>query len=569
MDGLDTLIDGNKTPGEKKQPVDDTGKKDSSPISKPVIASESIAPEAEQEEDDDDVEGPQVQMRRIFAMRNQIQTSRREFEKEYHERRKSLKSKMKKVKTGIKDEERSSQSNADNFQRQTQALDENMKRMADTIRKDEEETRELCAQTSQLLQRVTEVKKKVEAGVLELRASMEQEAKLRRELMEQKDVLSDDIAQLKHLLASMQDTLEDDEMVHEIEVAQLGIEGVQATNYLHQELNTMRQNEILSEMQKLLDDISNTERLTDEALVTLQEKEEDRQGLQEMADALHSKLESVECDDGDVEAIQAEFALAEEKLRMVHGSCESIKRCMEVYQLKIEAAHARIKELEDEDKAHQDPLISATPRQSAQMHGALVGATHHSTAACLHPEMGEICATVASSIAYDGKHDSENMGLDLAAEPSCVPEHFTNESALALPPLPSATQAPTEEWMERRTAALSAAKRPVLDHTVLTMSPSVHQHSASELSSQSANAAMEKLDDAKSSLESMESLQQELEDWKEVLKSKIVRMEQNGEEEEDIATMRNELDTVEEKLALHVIDVEKVTKDIMQIESDM
>jgi len=33
--------------------------------------------------------------------------------------------------------------------------------------------------------------------------------------------------------------------------------------------------------------------------------------------------------------------------------------------------------------------------------------------------------------------------------------------------------------------------------------------------------------------------------------------------------MRNELDTVEEKLALHVIDVEKVTKDIMQIESDM
>ena len=42
-----------------------------------------------------------------------------------------------------------------------------------------------------MLQRVTDVKKKVEAGVAELRASMEQEAKMRKELLAQKNELSE------------------------------------------------------------------------------------------------------------------------------------------------------------------------------------------------------------------------------------------------------------------------------------------------------------------------------------------------------------------------------------------
>ena len=51
--------------------------------------------------------------------------------------------------------------------------------------------------------------------------------------------------------------------------------------------------------------------------------------------------------------------------------------------------------------------------------------------------------------------------------------------------------------------------------------------------------------------------------------SKISKMEDSGEEEEDIATMRNELDTVQEKLAMHVKDVDRITQEIAEIEAEL
>ena len=522
----------------------------------------------ENTEEEEEEEGPRVQMQRIFALRNDIHSSRREFEKEFRDRKKKLKAGLKKVKADIKTEEKNS-GNSD-FQKQTQVLDENMKRMAETIRKDEEETKELCARTSELLARVAEVKEKVEAGVLELRASMEQEAKVRRELLEQKNVLSDDIAQLKQLLASMQDDLMDDEGVHRSEVERLGMEGVEEANHLRHELVGIRMDELGQEMAKLRDDIANTERLIDDASRALKEKEADRSGLVEMQEALNAKLQSCQCDQTEVEAIEAELALLEDKMQMLNHSCETIGRCMESYQLKIDAARARIAEVQQEENVNRDPLVCATPRESALMHGALVGASHHSTAVCLHPEVGEACAVLASTTNYTGRLDSENMGLDLAAEPSKVPEDISDDSALALPPLPPCEQtaAPevSAEWTERRAAALSAATRPVSTphkvrpHEVITLDPA---------QTQTQTQTADKLEDAKSSLESMQALQQELEEWQSVLEAKIKKMETSGDDEEDINTMRSELDTVKEKLGMHIKDIANVTEEIRQIESDM
>ena len=61
----------------------------------------------------------------------------------------------------------------ESFAAMREQLEEGMKRMSDTLKKDEEETQALWQQTAALLSRVTEVKKKVEEGVAELRASME------------------------------------------------------------------------------------------------------------------------------------------------------------------------------------------------------------------------------------------------------------------------------------------------------------------------------------------------------------------------------------------------------------
>jgi len=364
----------------------------------------------------------------------------------------------------------------------------------------------------------------------------------------------------------MQVQLEDDNSAHQEEVDRLGIEGVVEANHLHNELVDMRRSDLHSEMRKLMEDIAKTEALLKEAHAALAQKEEDKQELVQMRNALEDKLASDDGDDPDVDAMHAEVSHIDDKIAMVSGSCEAIGRCVTSYQMKMSAAQERLAELSEEESKTNDPLICATPRESARMHGALVGASHHSTAACLHPETGEACVTLSSSLAYSGEQDSENMGLNLALEPTQLPETYSLQcekaGTLALPPLPPSTSNATAAWSERRTAALSAATRPVR-----CMSPQPFVGAPSPRPA-APSASQTKLEDAKSSLETMQGLQQEMEEWKTVLQSKINKMEAAEESEEDIETMRNELATVEEKLSLHIKDVENISQEIAKLEHE-
>jgi len=191
-----------------------------------------------------------------------------------------------------------------------------------------------------------------------------------------------------------------------------------------------------------------------------------------------------------------------------------------------------------------------------------VGAVHHSMASCLHPETGEACAELASSKVYDGRLDSEVMGLHLAEAPDSVPEDINHVSMLALPPLPAPSE-PAPEWKERRQAALSAAKRAVSSEEPL----SVQLGNTASRSIPEVDPNEERVEEAMAKLETMQSLQAELEEWQGVLTSKIQKMEDASEEEEDIATMRNELDTVQEKLAMHKQDVMRISNEIAELKA--
>ena len=84
------------------------------------------------------------------------------------------------------------------------------------------------------------------------------------------------------------------------EVDRLGIEGVVEANHLHNELVDMRRSDLHSEMRKLMEDIAKTEALLKEAHAALAQKEEDKQELVQMRNALEDKLASDDGDDPDV-----------------------------------------------------------------------------------------------------------------------------------------------------------------------------------------------------------------------------------------------------------------------------
>jgi len=512
------------------------------------VKSEPVKPAGEEEEDGT----PQVNMQRIFALRNEIQTSRRDFEQHFRQQKTKIKSGIKKLKADMTEDEQ--KTNASSFQEQRKELENGMRKMSEVLKKDSQETQELAEQTRILLGRVDEVRAKVEAGVAELRLSIEQEKKMRRELLEQKNILSEDISELKALLATMQESLEDDESCHEGELLRLGHEGVQEANHLQTELAGIVKHELKTEIQKVKNDIENTCKLMEEGSAAIEQKENDAAALKEMRVALLAKLE-IAGDDSEI--VKAELAHVDEKIEMVRNSHEAIMHCISTYDKKLAAAAARLEELERSKKASDDPLVCATPRESARMHGALLGATHHSTAVCMHPETAEACTALASSSThrYDGQLDSEKLGLDLAAQPSAVPDDVSAPSALSLPPLP----APTAAWADRRSAAHAAALRP----TQITPQRAVSKDFVSPAPVQ------DKLEDAKCSLETMHGLQQEMEEWRDTLLRKITKMEAAAEDEEDIDTMRNELETVEEKLAIHVSDVQKLSDTISSYQSEV
>jgi len=287
--------------------------------------------------DETEEEDSGMTYKRLFELRSRIGKSMTTFQKEFKERKKTVKVGIKKMQSEL-DQPNEARTN---FRADVQTLRDQMERVQGMVEESAREGAQLDAACTELRGKVNTYTKKSDDTLAELRESLENEASVRRQLLGEKEDLEREMRALGEALAQMTEDLSDNERVAREHSEALGCQGMQGNHVLRRELASLEQSEETEDMKKIQTQIDAESRSAANSQKALDAKLSDKVEVEEMVAALEAK-KSKSDDQETNSAIDSELECARSRLRMVNSACSAVQRCIEQHNARIDKFNGKL-----------------------------------------------------------------------------------------------------------------------------------------------------------------------------------------------------------------------------------